>query len=65
MSLFSYSYQVSEALNLPDDVNYILDELGDARNDAKNNEVECHEMYDACPSKTISSIMYKFNKLMQ
>ena len=56
---------MSEALNLPDDVNYILDELGDARNDAKNNEVECHEMYDACPSNTIANILSKFNKLMQ
>ena len=51
-------------MNLPDDVNFIMDELGDARNDAKENQVTCKEMYSQCPSKTIMDILYRVRTLV-
>ena len=57
-------FQISEFMNMPDDINFILDELGDARNDAKENEVTCQEMYNQCPSKTIMDIVNRAKKLV-
>jgi len=51
-------------MNMPDDIHFILDELGDARNDAKENEVTCQEMYNQCPSKTIMDIVNRAKKLV-
>mgnify|MGYP001259178618 FL=1 len=64
-NLFRFSlFQISEFMNMPDDINFILDELGEARNDAKENEVTCQEMYNQCPSKTIMDIVYRAKKFV-
>ena len=60
----SFLLQISEFMNMPDDINFILDELGEARNDAKENEVTCQEMYNQCPSKTIMDIVNRARKLV-
>ena len=60
----SFLLQISEFMNMPDDINFILDELGEARNDAKENEVTCQEMYNQCPSKTIMDIVNRAKKLL-
>ena len=39
--------------NLSDDILYILDEIGDARDEATVNKVSCEEMYSDCPASTI------------
>lgn len=57
-------FQISEFMNMPDDINFILDELGEARNDAKENEVTCEEMYNQCPSKTIMDIVNRARNLV-
>ena len=59
-----FFFQISEFMNMPDDINFILDELGEARNDAKENEVTCEEMYNQCPSKTIMEIVNRARKLV-
>lgn len=59
-----FLFQISDFMNMPDDINFILDELGEARNDAKENEVTCQEMYNQCPSKTIMDIVNRAKKLV-
>ena len=51
-------------MNMPDDINFIIDELGEARHDAKENQVNCQEMYNQCPSKTIMNIVKRAKTLV-
>ena len=51
-------------MNMPDDINFVLDELGEARNDAEENGVTCQEMYNQCPSKPIMDIVRRARKLV-
>ena len=55
--------QVSEFLYLSDDVNYIVDELSDARTEATENEVTCEEMYSDCPSKSIMTLLNQLKNI--
>jgi len=56
--------EISDVINLPDDIQYIVDELEDARHDAKDDELICEDLYDRCSSKSIGSILKNMNKLM-
>ena len=52
-------------MNLPDDINYIMDELDFARNEAKDSGKTCEEMYSYCPSKSIMQIMKRVKKILR
>jgi len=56
--------EMSDVMNWSDDVQFIIDELEDARNDAKNEDLDCEDLYDRCSSKSIGKILYKMNNLM-
>ncbi len=55
--------QYSDLMNLPDDLNNIIDELKDARYD--NSETNCEEIFSDCPAPSIVSIKKNLNKLMK
>ena len=51
-------------MNLSDDVLYMLDEMGDARTEASENDVTCEEMYSDCPATTIISLRQQLLSLV-
>jgi len=56
--------EMSDVMNWSDDVQFIIDELEDARNDAKNEDLNCEDLYDRCSSKSLGKILYKMNNLL-
>jgi len=58
-------FMISDLMNLPDDINYILDELDFARSEAEESEKTCEEMYSYCPSKSIMQIMKSIKKVLR
>ena len=54
-------------MNLPDDLNNIIDELKDARYDNSETDAEttCEEIFSDCPAPSIVSIKNHLNKLMK
>ena len=56
--------QMSPLFNLSEDLLYILDEMGDARDEATVNKVTCEEMYSDCPSSTIVKLRDQLMRLI-
>ena len=56
--------EMSQFMNLSDDVLYMLDEMGDARTEASENDVTCEEMYSDCPATTIISLRQQLLSLV-
>ena len=52
-------------MNLPDDLNNIIDELKDARYDNSETETTCEEIFSDCPAPSIVSIKNHLNKLIK
>ena len=53
-------------INLPDDLNNIIDELKDARYDnSETEDTTCEEIFSDCPAPSIVSIKNKLDKLMK
>ena len=52
-------------INLPDDLNNIIDELKDARYDNSETETTCEETFLDCPAPSILSIKKNLKKLMK
>ena len=52
-------------INLPDDLNNIIDELKDARYDNSESETTCEEIFSDCPAPSIVSLKDHLNKLMK
>ena len=52
-------------INLPDDLNNIIDELKDARYDNTETDSTCQEIFSDCPSESIVSLMSHLEKLMK
>ena len=52
-------------VNLPDDLNNIIDELKDARSDNSEDETTCEEMFSDCLAPSIVTIKNHLNKLMK
>ena len=58
-------FQISDLMNLPDDINFIMDELDFARSEAEESGKTCEEMYSFCPSKSIMQIVKRVNKMLR
>ena len=52
-------------VNLPDDLNNIIDELKDARSDNSEDDRTCEEMFSDCLAPSIVTIKNHLNKLMK
>lgn len=52
-------------MNLPDDLNNIIDELKDAKDEEIEPESSCEEVFSDCPSESIGSILGHLKELMK